>query len=322
MSKSKIYKELNENEIKKIVFDLYGNKEGITNYKILKGGLFNTTYFVKTKNDDNGIVIRVSPVNQHLLFEFEKSMMSAEPYFHKLLEDNGIPTSKILKYVPFGDIIDREYIISKYINSIPMNDPSLINVDLENVYEEVGKLTSNLHKITNSKFGWKRMNDWGQYDSWSEFVLVFAKEIEKKIILNNLFSNVEINKFSEVFKQNFSILNEIKVPYFTHADLWQGNILITPNGNEYKVAGIIDIDRAIFGDINLDLSNPWIINQSFLKGYNPNINSNDNDNVRIKLYKLLGEFFSAYVWLIQYDDREIFESTKNNAVLLLNELNI
>jgi len=319
MSKSKIYKELTNEEIHSIVIDLYGTNTLINYYNILKGGLFNTTYFIKTDKDINPIVVRVAPVNQHLLFEFEKDMMSAETLFHELLREKNIPTSKILKHVPKGDIIDREYIISEYLNSVPMNDLSIKEFDLQGVYEEVGSLTRLIHTITNEKFGWKRKTGWGEYEKWSDFVLSFAKEATDKAEVNSLFDQSDIRKFRNIFNENVNILDEVTKPYMIHTDLWQGNILLKQSEGRYKVAGIIDLDRTIFGDKYWDLSNPWMINNAFLRGYNESLPETTNYKMRCYIYKLLAGLFGTYVWLIEYDDKEKFEKEKENTQELLNK---
>jgi len=87
MTSSRIFKELNSAEIDKVISNLYGSDTRITGCSLLKGGLFNTTYHVKTDSDRFGIVLRAAPINQHLLFDFEKSMMSAEPLFFKMLQE-------------------------------------------------------------------------------------------------------------------------------------------------------------------------------------------------------------------------------------------
>ena len=111
MTFSRIFKELNRAEIDKVISNLYGSATQITECNLLEGGLFNTTYLLKTDTDRTGIVLRVAPVNQHLLFDFEKSMMAAEPLFFKMLESKNIPTSQVIYYDNSFNIIEREYIV-------------------------------------------------------------------------------------------------------------------------------------------------------------------------------------------------------------------
>ena len=111
MATSKIFKELTPAEIGRVIANLYGSDTKILDCRLMKGGLFNTTYWVKTDCDRNGIVLRVAPINRHLLLDFEKSMMAAEPLFYEMLRAKNIPTSEIIDYDNSFRVIDREYII-------------------------------------------------------------------------------------------------------------------------------------------------------------------------------------------------------------------
>lgn len=318
MIKSKIYKELNEKEIRDVCIDLYGFDTIIDNFKLLKGGMFNTTYLINTTKAIKPIVVRVAPINKHLLFNFEKDMMSAEPMLHDMLHVNDIPTAKIIKHVIKGKVITREYIVSEYIDSIVMNDPLLENVDLSYVYKEIGRITNRIHTIQNEKFGWKRKSGCGEFDTWYEFIIAFVNETAERAKQNELFSRQVISDFRMVFQKNFDLLNEIEIPYMAHTDLWQGNILLKKNGGKYKVAAVIDLDRTIFGDKYWDLSSPWITNKSFYIGYNRGVKLSESQEERCKLYRLLSQFFETYVWLIEYDDKVRFASEKNKSINLLN----
>ena len=47
----KLFKELNNAEINRVVTNLYGSDTTIIDCILLKGGVFNTTYHVKTDTD-------------------------------------------------------------------------------------------------------------------------------------------------------------------------------------------------------------------------------------------------------------------------------
>jgi aminoglycoside phosphotransferase (APT) family kinase protein len=310
MNNSFIRKEIDSAELIKIAKDLFGNSTTVVASKLLKGGMFNTTYYVKTDNDDE-IVIRIAPVDKRLLFNFEKDMMSAEPIFHKLLHNNGVKTSNILKYSPFGEVIEREYIVSRYIKAIPMNHPSLKLRPLTNVYREAGYLTAKMHSIKIEKFGWLREGGAScLFDTWFEFTAFFSGEIADKLESNNLFKISDIKLFRDIVIGAKDILNEITEPHMTHTDLWQGNILVDKNRGKYQFAAIIDLDRTIFGDECWDLASPWMINKPFLNGYGKNPYTGEKQKNRMDLYRLISSLFSCYVRLIEYKDEKTFNKEK------------
>jgi len=247
-------------------------------------------------------------------------MMATEPILHELLLSKDIPTSRILKHSAANSVIDREYIVSQYIPSVPMNDPSLEGEDLSDVYRQIGDLTRRLHGITNNRFGWKRLDGSGEYNTWREFIFAHAAEATEKATTFELFKREDIDKFKGYLDKNADVLDDIKTPYMAHGDLWQGNILLSRTDIEYSVVGIIDIERAMFGDKYWDMSMPLVMTSDFYAGYGePEIIGSRHDK-RMTIYKILNDLFGCYALLIEYDDKVWYEDVKAHCMELLRGL--
>lgn len=318
MTTSRIFKELNSAEIAKVISNLYGSDSIITDCSLLKGGLFNTTYRVKTNSDNNGIVLRVAPINQHLLFDFEKSMMAAEPLFYEMLQDKNIPTSAVIHHDNSFNVIDREYIVFKYISSVPMNDISVPMHVKSRLYQQLGEIVSLIHNIKNEKFGWKRpANELELYDNWGTFLNRFANEIADRASNYGVFDEGEINRFTDIFNDT-TVFNQITQARMVHADLWEGNVLVGENDGKWDVAAIIDVDKAIFGDKDMEFASPVLLNDDFLSGYGGcRVDESSASIFRRDAYKLLGSFMYAYIWLVQFENVERYEIEKRSGLSLL-----
>ncbi|MBQ8639039.1 MAG: hypothetical protein IJ468_07715 [Lachnospiraceae bacterium] len=70
-----LYRELSSPELESLVSKAL--KTEILSSHLLTGGLFNTTYFVDTVKYGK-TVLRIGPVNRHLLMPFEHRLMEAE----------------------------------------------------------------------------------------------------------------------------------------------------------------------------------------------------------------------------------------------------
>ena len=324
MASSKIFKELTKTEITKVVSGLFGSNTRIITCRLLKGGVFNTTYFVKTNSDRSGIVLRVAPINRHLLFDFEKSMMSAEPHFYQMLQEKGIPTSEVIHYDNTNEVIDREYIIFNYIPSIPMTDSKLPEKAKPGLYHRLGEIIALLHDIKNEQFGWKRPNgELKMYDTWGAFLQRFSQEIGDKAAKYGLFSAAELKRFTDKFTNRVEF-NQIKQARMVHADLWEGNVLVSENDGKWRIVALIDIDKAIFGDKDLEFAYPTVLNEDFLSGYGPRVAETSGAIFRRRAYRLLESFMYAYIWFAQFEDQERCEQSKKNglAALKLLEANL
>ncbi|MFA7673577.1 MAG: hypothetical protein WCY62_06960, partial [Clostridia bacterium] len=102
--------------------------------------------------------------------------------------------------------------------------------------------------------------------------------------------------------------------------LWEGNVLISRKNDIYDVAAIIDMDRATFGDPDLEFASQWMINDAFIEGYGKALDTSLHNIQRRKVYQLLFHLLDSYIWYAQYNDTEKSKKKKQNALHLLNEL--
>lgn len=299
--KSRLYREITQQDITEIAHDLLGTGAQITEARVLKGGMFNTTYYLEAEGQ--AFALRVGPVNRQLLFAYEKDMMAAEPHFHALLSAHGIPTTQVVCYRPAGSVIDREYIITTYLPSIPMNDETLKGADLAAAYTQAGAYTHKMHDITGKRFGWWRPDGSKAYDTWYAFIKAFADECIQQCGRHGIFDEPDLKLFDAYMRDASTkkLLDAIQTPRFVHTDLWQGNVLLKKENGSYTVAAIIDHDRAIFGDTQWDLAMPWMHNDAYLQGYGSMPVPDADTLERRTLYRVIGNLFGAYVANIQYD---------------------
>lgn len=315
---SNLFKELTDFELRKIITNHFGDN---TKFKanLINGGLFNTTYLIKLLNTKEKFILRVGPVNTNLLLPFELNLMKGEEYVYSLCEDRNIPSSKVLKCDVSKNLISRDYMIIEYIDSKPLCELKL-DKEIENsLYKETGKYTGKLHQITANQFGkvYDVLNGNG-FNSWSEFMLNEFQKIRIKLHEYKVFTTEELDCFESIISDNSQVLNEIKEAHLVHCDLWTGNILVKDyNSKNPKVAAIIDIDRALFGDIDFDFANPWIINESFLKGYGIELKDSPEKIIRKNIYRLIYHLIESYVWKVQYNNPDISDKEKIKALKLI-----
>jgi fructosamine-3-kinase len=317
---SKLYRELSIEELNKIVNYHFGETNQYR-AKLLTGGLFNTTYHISFINSTKEIVLRVGPVNTHLLLPFENNLMRAEEYVYQLLREKNIPCSQVLVCDTSKSLINRDYMIVVYIVSRPLSEIELSEDIKTKLYYQVGMYTAKMHKITSSKFG--RVSEivcgYG-YSSWSEYLNNEMSMLCTKLLAYSIFTNSEVGLFKLVLNKYKDLLNEIQTPHLVHADLWAGNILVQCNEDNYEVAAIIDADRAVFGDTDFEFASPWIINESFICGYGQVEGEKTCAETRKNIYRLLYSLIDTYVWSVEYDNQENSRNNKNNSLQMVQEL--
>lgn len=315
-TKSSLYKELTNTQIANIVKKTFGDVE--FSYELKEGGLFNTTYVIALKSRNQKYILRVGPVNRELLISYEETLMQGEEYVYKILKGQGIICPEIVA-TDFSEIIvPRCYMITKYIKSVPMSDESVTPEEKPILYSEVGEYASRLHEITGLKFGRAaEIAVGGGYESFFEYILSEFSHILSLLKKSNGISEAEAEQVLFAIIENSGIFHEITTPYLCHADLWDGNILVSrdQNGTPY-VSAVIDADRAVFGDKWFDAAMPWIESAEYKEhaGMPP---TDKNSVLRQRFYLILMRLTEAYIWHCEYNDNELYESCKKEAFRLL-----
>ena len=151
-TQSKIFKEISNEEAQNIIKH-YFPTSNIISISLLKGGLFNTTYKLIIDSPYSELILRVGPVNREYLLPFENNLMQAEEYVYKLLAENDIPSPTVVVCDTSKIIIDRDFMITEYIKSVPLSDKSIMESCKNKLYKEVGEYTYKLHSIKGNRFG-------------------------------------------------------------------------------------------------------------------------------------------------------------------------
>ena len=219
---SSLYQELTDQELEDLVFQALETK--IVSAHLLTGGLFNTTYFVDTEKYGK-TVLRVGPVNRHLLMPFEHHLMEAEEEVYSLCAAHNIPASEILLADTSKRILDRDFMFVRYIPSCPMSQMEWDAQDKARIVREIGRVAADFHSITAPRFG--RIVDvknGGGFVLWSEALAHELDEWEKVGIPASIFDKGEHSDIRLLFAKAKPYLDEIKEAHLVHTDLWSGNI--------------------------------------------------------------------------------------------------
>lgn len=325
---SYLYQEITLEEIQ----FLYEKALNITSpaaVSLLSGGLFNTTYRVICKESGMDTVLRLGPVNRHLLVRFEENLMEAENYVYKLCKEQGVVCSEVLVCDTSRVWIDRDFMIVSYIPSAAMCDAGLLDEQKLPLYREIGRLAKRMHCITSPTFG--RVSEilsGLSFSRWSEYLLSELEDVCKRLVRDHGMETGSIKRFQQVIKKYQTWLDEIKIPRLVHTDLWEGNILLDQQKKE-RVVAIIDSDRAIFGDPDYDLACPWLTTDAFFEGYEVNANvfhkeefSSIKRTTRRKIYNMMYCLLDAYVGLSEYNNPELYKDNMKRSFTILEELEI
>lgn len=315
---SNLFKEIDKYTLG-LIAKKYFASQNIQNYELLAGGLFNTTY--KVTIGGNIYVFRIGPVNTQLLLDFEHGMMQAETYLYRLLKEKGIPCQDVITCDTSHDIIDRDYMITRFIDALPLHAEAIPQEDRPDIRISVGHYIRMMHEIRGKQFGKISLILAGEgCDTWKDYIFDELRRIEKSCKPFGFLSESEWEDVYAVFNKYSYVFNEIITPHLNHGDLWAGNLLCGKFDGIYKLVSIIDVDRAVFGDTDYDFASGYMVSEWFIQGYGRELNMSESAKLRRKLYTVIFNLVEVYVRGAQYNDPKSCEENKLSAINTIKEL--
>lgn len=323
---SSLYRELTPEQLTAIVEAHFGAGRPYA-ARLLEGGLFNTTYRVSLREPEREVVLRMGPVHCELLLPYEENLMRAEEYVYDLFHANGIPGSTVVACDTSRELIDRDYMIVDFIESVPLSsieDPQ-ITADL---FRQTGEYAALLNQIEGPGFGRVSEILRGNISpSWPAYLTGELAQTLKALGRHGLLTSAQCRLISDAYTQNLDVLAGVTVPHLAHCDLWAGNVLTACDENgHYEVKAIIDPDRAVFGDQEFDFASPWMITDDFVAGYSKYspvdfaaLESPEKQR-KFSLYRLMFHLNDAYALQVEYNNAQSCSERLAEALELASEL--
>lgn len=312
---SSLFCELGEDVLRVIIAkDLQQN---IVSYNLVSGGLFNTTYKINT-DQDKQIIMRVGPINKHLLMYYEHDLMRTETAVYDLMKQNNIPCTDVILCDTSNDLINRDYMLAEYIDSVSLSSATLTESEKFEIQKSIGLNIHKMHQIHTDGFG--RATDVffkKPYDNWYDYILSEASNLVRDGVKNGAFTEDDYNIITSAVVRHRDLLISVKENRLCHGDLWDGNILISRNKDSWFLSAVIDVDRAVFGDIDFDLGNPWIISDGFIEGYGITREELERADRKIKreIYTMIYFILETVAWYTQYNNKQTSANARLNVLL-------
>jgi aminoglycoside phosphotransferase (APT) family kinase protein len=113
------------------------------------------------------------------------------------------------------------------------------------LWNQFGEILRRIHNVRGDKFGLPISGF--QFSSWSQTVI---DRLERTLLAaqKKQFEIPHLASILERIRIHPHLLDEIQIPRLLHGDLWSFNILITQDANGPAIAGVLDADRAWWGD--------------------------------------------------------------------------
>jgi aminoglycoside phosphotransferase (APT) family kinase protein len=245
--------KLNADQITAILERCFGSGSHALGVKELGGGTFNETYLIDISEKER-VVLKVAPPVAPDTYWDDIALMRREhntlPFFASI----ATLTPKTIFADFTHQIVGRDYILQTFMEGDRWSD---IEEDLtpeENVdlWRQCGEIVKQIHETTGEQFGYPYPGR--SFAKWHDVILDRYSRITQSL----QDYHVEISHFStisDIVSSAQSVLNDVRTPHLLHGDLWTFNLLVTRQNGRPLITGVLDTERAWWGDPLAD----WIM---------------------------------------------------------------
>jgi len=174
----------------------------------------------------------------------------------------------------------------------PLSSISLSSVASDRAFREWGQYVSEIHRTVDldNRFGYLGEHKCIEpQTSWrGAFKVMYRKELDD-IYSCGVYSRPQADDAMALLEDYLEVFESCQTSTLCHGDLWVTNLLVQPDG---KVTGVIDFDRACWGDIEWGIAIAeycGITKPAFWEGYSRIVNTNSGDVAIRRLFYLLYE---------------------------------
>nr|AEM44252.1 hypothetical protein [uncultured bacterium] len=242
-------RRVSEDELTRLVLRAFGRSAGVTAWRELEGGTYNAAYAV-TLGDGRELVLKVAPPPHLKLLTHEVDLMRTEVEFYRRAASVGVPVPEVV-YAGFErDLLGTDF---AFFSLVPGTDlrslvDSLPAAEIAAVRGQVAGLTARLHTITGSRYGYPLrgsrtwQSSWrGAFGAMVDDLMADAARLDKPL-------PAPPDRIGAMMRRHAGVLDDVTRPALVHFDLWDGNVFVTRDPDGWRVTGLIDGERAFYGD--------------------------------------------------------------------------
>ena len=278
----------------------------------LTDGWFNTAYSIELPDLGQEVVMKVAPPPEIKILTYEKNIMKTEVQVYKILkEKTEVPVPEILSYNFKHDIINRDYLIMEKLKGIPWNkiESKLSHKQNDQLKYKTGIYAAQINSVIGNHFGYFTDNKKSYNKNWKNTFV----NMTKNILDDGIELNAEIPRspkdIMRLVENKANFLEDVKVPRLVHWDLWEGNIFIIEQEQGYSIEGIIDCERALWGDPLIEYEFMHApSNQAFLEGFEAETNEAFEFTVDLEQRRYLYNVYLFLIMIIEANSRGYYGS--------------
>ena len=223
----------------------FGSSVHAVSARELGGGTFNRTFLITL--DDQQVILRIAPPPTADLLWNDRWLMRREVQIQPFFAAFASRMPRILLADFTHQSIDCDYIFQTYLPGERWDgvaDRFTPEEELR-LWEQFGNITKAIHSTVGTSFGGPYPAP--EFSTWSQRV-IHHLESAAQAMLDEQLDVTDIRSVLATVQKRITLLDAITEPRLLHGDLWLFNILVSQESDGPTISGILDADRAWWGD--------------------------------------------------------------------------
>ena len=241
---------LSREEIEKIICKHFG-RASVQRTDIFTEGWFNAVYavdFIDAGGHSQAAIIKTGVEDGKYVLTYERDIMKAELQVYDLIRNTIVPAPQILARDFSRDIVSCNYFIMEKLQGDNWGhlEKEISPENHEQLSAQLAQYMAALHQIKGSWFGYLREDKSFHYPTWkSAFQGMVSLQIQ-----DGKRDGVDMpyDEISAALSPYWALFDDVKEPCLIDFDMWKKNIMLKKENGAYVIDGIIDYERAFFGD--------------------------------------------------------------------------
>jgi aminoglycoside phosphotransferase (APT) family kinase protein len=236
------------------------------------GGTFNAVYRLRLA-DGGGAVLKLAPATAAPIMGYERGILRTEARFYEhARRRTAVPVPAVLR-AGSDRHVDCDYLLMSELPGSPWHGHGrLRRTDRQRLRYELGALVAELHTVTGSAFGYPEEPVAPLTSSWRAAFLAMVSAVLDDADRFSVRLPRPIAWIRDAVQASSEALDDVRTPVLVHFDLWDGNILLDVTSGSVQIGGLIDAERAFWGDpaadfVSLALFDNIERDAAFLAGY-------------------------------------------------------
>jgi aminoglycoside phosphotransferase (APT) family kinase protein len=236
---------LSANQIIAMCRRAFGEHVHVASARELRGGTFNTTYLIALA--DRQVVLRIAPPPAADQSWDEVDLMRRELHLQPFFAALGplMPRTIVADFT--RQIVDRDYVFQTFLAGERWDEVAgtLAADEANTLWDQFGRVTKTIHATAGAAFGGP--HPLPEFPTWSQAV-VYRLERALDAMAATRLDLADMTAVLDIVRRNPAPLDAIRRPRLLHGDLWLFNILIERGAGDPRISGVLDADRAWWGD--------------------------------------------------------------------------